>query len=192
MVDLNHVVRETLSLRSYEQRITNITIVDALASGLPQVFADAHQVQQVLLNLIINAEQAMLTANGRGTLVVRSWHDVERESIVLEINDDGPGIEEELQPKIFDPFFTTKEVGKGTGLGSDRRVRDRAGARRPYPPGIESRGRGVVLRGAPGQRHAAAAAFAAGAEGPTSTRWPGRPSWSWKTSRHWRPPSARR
>ena len=117
MVDLNHVVRETLTLRSYEQRITNITIVDALASGLPQVFADAHQVQQVLLNLIINAEQAMLAENGRGTLVVRSWHDVDRESIVLEINDDGPGIKEELQPKIFDPFFTTKEVGKGTGLG---------------------------------------------------------------------------
>ncbi len=113
MVDLNHVVRETLTLRSYEQRITNITIVDALASGLPQVFADAHQIQQVLLNLIINAEQAMLTANGRGTLVVRSWHDVEREAVVLEINDDGPGIAQELQPKIFDPFFTTKEVGKG-------------------------------------------------------------------------------
>jgi two-component system cell cycle sensor histidine kinase/response regulator CckA len=81
------------------------------------VFADSHQVQQVLLNLVINAEQAMLTANGRGTLVVRSWHDVDREAIVLEINDDGPGIAEELQPKIFDPFFTTKEVGKGTGLG---------------------------------------------------------------------------
>jgi signal transduction histidine kinase len=117
MIDLNHVVRETLALRSYEQRITNIAIVDALAAGLPQVFADSHQVQQVLLNLIINAEQAMLTANGRGTLVVRSWHDMEREAVVLEINDDGPGIAEELQPKIFDPFFTTKEVGKGTGLG---------------------------------------------------------------------------
>jgi two-component system cell cycle sensor histidine kinase/response regulator CckA len=117
MVDLNHVVRETLALRAYEQRITNITIVDALAAGLPQVFADSHQVQQVLLNLIINAEQAMLAANGRGTLVIRSWHDLEREAIVLEINDDGPGIAEELQPKIFDPFFTTKEVGKGTGLG---------------------------------------------------------------------------
>jgi signal transduction histidine kinase len=117
MVNLNHVVRETLALRSYEQRITNITIVDALAAGLPQVFADSHQVQQVLLNLIINAEQAMLAANGRGTLVLRSWHDMDRDAIVLEINDDGPGIAEELQPKIFDPFFTTKEVGKGTGLG---------------------------------------------------------------------------
>jgi signal transduction histidine kinase len=117
MVDLNHVVRETLALRSYEQRITNITIVDALAAGLPQVFADAHQIQQVLLNLIINAEQAMLGAKGRGTLVLRSWHDVDREAVVLEINDDGPGIAAELHPKIFDPFFTTKEVGKGTGLG---------------------------------------------------------------------------
>jgi two-component system NtrC family sensor kinase len=117
MVDVSHVVRDTLSLRAYEQRITNITIVDALAAGLPRVFADPHQVQQVLLNLMINAEQAMLTANGRGTLIVRSWHDVERESIVIEINDDGPGIAEDLQPKIFDPFFTTKEVGKGTGLG---------------------------------------------------------------------------
>ena len=117
MVDLNHVVRETLALRAYEQRVTNITIVDALASALPQVFADAHQVQQVLLNLIINAEQAMLQANGRGTLVVRSWHDRDHDAVVLEINDDGPGIARELQPKIFDPFFTTKEVGKGTGLG---------------------------------------------------------------------------
>jgi two-component system cell cycle sensor histidine kinase/response regulator CckA len=117
MVDLNQVVRETLVLRAYEQRVTNITIIDALASGLPPVFADAYQVQQVLLNLIINAEQAMLAAHGRGLMVVRSWHDAHREAVVLEINDDGPGIPDELKPKIFDPFFTTKEVGKGTGLG---------------------------------------------------------------------------
>jgi CheY-like chemotaxis protein len=69
------------------------------------------------LNLIINAEQAMLSANGRGVLVVRTWHDNQNDAVILEINDDGPGIPEELQPKIFDPFFTTKEVGKGTGLG---------------------------------------------------------------------------
>jgi CheY-like chemotaxis protein len=81
------------------------------------VFGDSHQIQQVLLNLIINAEQAMLSANGRGVLVLRTWHDPDRESVVLEINDDGPGIPEEVQPRIFDPFFTTKDVGKGTGLG---------------------------------------------------------------------------
>jgi two-component system NtrC family sensor kinase len=117
MVDVNQVVRETLALRAYEQRVTNITIIDALAAGLPSVFADGHQVQQVLLNLVINAEQAMLSANGRGILVVRTWHNADQESVILEINDDGPGIPDDLQPKIFDPFFTTKEVGKGTGLG---------------------------------------------------------------------------
>ena len=117
MVDVNKVVRETLALRSYEQRVTNITIIDALAAGLPQIFADGHQLQQVLLNLVINAEQAMLAANGRGVLVVRSWFDAEREAVTLEINDDGPGVPPDLQPRIFDPFFTTKDVGKGTGLG---------------------------------------------------------------------------
>jgi signal transduction histidine kinase/BarA-like signal transduction histidine kinase len=117
MVDLNQVIRETLALRSYEQRVTNVAVIEALAAGLPQVFADGHQVQQVLLNLIINAEQAMLAAHGRGTIVVRTWQDPDRETVLLEVNDDGPGIPPELQPKIFDPFFTTKDVGKGTGLG---------------------------------------------------------------------------
>ena len=117
MVDVNQVVRETLALRAYEQHVSNVTIIDALAAGLPQVFADGHQVQQVLLNLVINAEQAMLSAKGRGILVVRTWHDPAQEAVVLEINDDGPGIPDDLQPKIFDPFFTTKEVGQGTGLG---------------------------------------------------------------------------
>jgi two-component system cell cycle sensor histidine kinase/response regulator CckA len=117
MVDVNHIVGETLALRAYDQRLTNIRVIDALAAGLPQVFADGHQMQQVLLNLVINAEQAMLSANGHGVLVVRSWHDVDHDSVILEINDDGPGIPDDVQPKIFDPFFTTKEVGKGTGLG---------------------------------------------------------------------------
>jgi signal transduction histidine kinase/CheY-like chemotaxis protein len=117
MVDLNHVVTETLALRAYEQRVTNIAVLPALAAGLPQVFADPHQLQQVLLNLVINAEQAMLSANGRGTLVVRTWHNADRDTVILEVNDDGPGVPDDVQAKIFDPFFTTKEVGKGTGLG---------------------------------------------------------------------------
>jgi PAS domain S-box-containing protein len=117
MVDLNQVVRETLALRSYEQRLTNINTIEALASGLPQVFSDPHQLQQVLLNLIINAEQAMIGANGRGTLVLRSWHDADRDAVILEVSDDGPGVPDEVQPRIFDPFFTTKDVGQGTGMG---------------------------------------------------------------------------
>jgi len=117
MVDLNQVGRETLALRRYEQRLSNINILEAFASGLPSVFADPHQIQQVMLNLIINAEQAMLGANGRGTLIIRTWHDPQKDAVILEVHDDGPGVPEDVQPRIFDPFFTTKDVGKGTGLG---------------------------------------------------------------------------
>ena len=117
MVDVNQVVRETLTLRQHEQHLANVMVVDALAAGIPQVFADPHQLQQVVLNLIINAEQAMISVNGRGTLVARTWHEMERDVVLLELADDGPGIPEEVVSKIFDPFFTTKDVGKGTGLG---------------------------------------------------------------------------
>ena len=117
MVDLNQVVRETLALRAYEQRVANIHVVEALVTGVPDVFADGHQIKQVLLNLLINAEQACIGANGKGTIVVRTSHDSDRGSAVLEVNDDGPGVPEDRQNKVFDPFFTTKEVGQGTGLG---------------------------------------------------------------------------
>jgi PAS domain S-box-containing protein len=117
MVDLNEVMRETLSLRVYEQRISHIEVTRALATSLPPVFADSHQIKQVMLNLLINAEQAMLSAHGGGRLMVRTWHDRDHDSVVFEVRDDGPGIAEERQGKIFDPFYTTKEVGKGTGLG---------------------------------------------------------------------------
>jgi len=117
MVDLNHVVKETLALRAYEQHKSNIVIVEALAAGLPQVFADPHQIQQVLLNLVINAEHAMLDSHGRGVMTLRSWYDLGRDAVCFEVSDDGPGIPESAQARIFDPFFTTKAVGKGTGLG---------------------------------------------------------------------------
>jgi len=117
LVHVNQIVRETLSLRAYDQRASNISTIEGLATGLPQVFADSHHLKQVLLNLIINAEQAMLSTNGRGTLIVRSWHEPEKDLVVIEVNDDGPGVPENVQSKIFNPFFTTKSVGKGTGLG---------------------------------------------------------------------------
>jgi signal transduction histidine kinase len=117
MVDITQVVRETLALRAYEQRVTNIEVATALDEALPHVFADAHQIQQVLLNLVINAEQAMLNAHGRGALGIRTSHDAERDIVVIEVSDDGPGVAPEMRTKIFDPFFTTKDVGQGTGLG---------------------------------------------------------------------------
>jgi CheY-like chemotaxis protein len=116
MIDINTVVRETAALRGYE-RMPTLTVITDLDAEAPRVLADAHQVQQVLLNLLINAEQAMLTANGRGTLTVRTHHDDARDAAILEVADDGPGVPSDVQTRIFDPFFTTKEVGKGTGLG---------------------------------------------------------------------------
>ncbi|HEY8549037.1 MAG TPA: ATP-binding protein [Vicinamibacterales bacterium] len=116
-VDINQVVRDTLALRHHEQQLANITVIDALAAGLPTVFADPHQLQQVLLNLLVNAEQALISSTGHGTIVVRTWHDAERDVVLLEVADDGPGVPEDALSRIFDPFFTTKEVGKGTGLG---------------------------------------------------------------------------
>lgn len=116
-VDLNQVVRDTLALRTYAERAGSITTVEELADRLPPVFVDPHQIQQILLNLIVNAEQAMIDANGGGTLLVRTWADPDRDAVIVEVNDDGPGVPDELRAKIFDPFFTTKPVGRGTGLG---------------------------------------------------------------------------
>jgi CheY-like chemotaxis protein len=116
-VDLNQVVQETLALRAYDHRAANITTTEEFAPGLPPVFVDPHQIQQIVLNLLINAEQAMIDAHGRGRLLLRTWEDPDRDAVVLEVTDDGPGVPDEMQAKVFDPFFTTKPVGKGTGLG---------------------------------------------------------------------------
>ena len=186
MVDVNQVVRETLALRVYEQRVSNITLIEALASGLPPVFADGHQIKQVLLNLVINAEQAMLNLRGRGTLVVRTWHDHEKGCVLLEINDDGPGVPADVQSRIFDPFFTTKEVGTGTGLGAERGLRAGEGARRTHLAEVGGRPRRVVLRRAAGDGEGAGTRAARRRRRPRRFRSRpsrGRACWWWKTSR---------
>lgn len=179
MVDLNQVVRDTLALRAYEQRVSNVAIVEALAAGLPPVFADPHQIQQVLLNLVINAEHAMIGAHGRGLMVLRSWHEPDRDAVLLEVSDDGPGVPEEVQQKIFDPFFTTKAVGKGTGLGLTvaYAIAQEHGGRISVssPPGggaaftLELPAGGTIVR-APAAPAAEAAATAAAATVPVGTR----------------------
>ena len=117
LVNVNRLVRDTLALRAHEQRLGNITLSADLAEDLPDVFVDGHQIQQVVLNLVINAEQSMASANGRGTLTLRTWHETVRGVVVLEVSDDGPGVPPGVRDRIFDPFFTTKNAGKGTGLG---------------------------------------------------------------------------
>ena len=115
-VDLNEIVERTLALRSYELRVENIAVDCNLASDLPETMADPHQLQQVVLNLIVNAEQAVLEGRGQGKISIRTMqHPGNRVSV--EVSDDGPGIPREIASRIFDPFFTTKPLGVGTGLG---------------------------------------------------------------------------
>jgi two-component system NtrC family sensor kinase len=115
--DLNDILERTVELRNYELQVNNIEIIRELDRSLPKTIADAHQLQQVFLNLITNAEQAMLDFRGSGRLVIRTSTDAPKQRLIIEIRDDCPGIPEAHLTKIFDPFFTTKEVGKGTGLG---------------------------------------------------------------------------
>jgi signal transduction histidine kinase/CheY-like chemotaxis protein len=115
-VNLNEIVERTLALRSYELRVENIVIECDLAPNLPETMADPHQLQQVVLNLLANAEQALLEDRGQGHVWIRT-HRIGGNRISLEVSDDGPGIPTEVGSRIFDPFFTTKPSDVGTGLG---------------------------------------------------------------------------
>jgi two-component system, NtrC family, sensor kinase len=111
-VDVNHVVEETLSLVAHPLRTSQIQIVKQLATGLPPVRGSANKLQQVFLNLFLNARDAM---PGGGMLEIRTA--AHNGSVEIEVVDTGAGIAREHIHRIFDPFFTTKAVGRGTGLG---------------------------------------------------------------------------
>jgi two-component system, NtrC family, sensor kinase len=118
-VELNEVVERALALRSYELRLENIAVICELATDLPPTMADPFQLQQVVLNLLVNAEQALLEARGKGQVQIRTSYvnAADGKRLRLEMSDDGPGIAPEIASRIFDPFFTTKPPGVGTGLG---------------------------------------------------------------------------
>jgi len=113
--DLNDIIRATVELRGYHLQQRNITLETELHDGPVPVLVNREEIQQVVLNLILNAEQAML-ASGRGSRITVRSVSSERHQYV-EVADDGPGIGAELRGRIFEPFFTTKDVGQGTGLG---------------------------------------------------------------------------
>jgi CheY-like chemotaxis protein/anti-sigma regulatory factor (Ser/Thr protein kinase) len=119
-VNLNEVIERTFALRAYELKTGNIHVDLVLDEGLPHTLADAAQLQQAVLNLVVNAEQAIQQGReqggNHGRIRIRTRR-LAGDRIAMEISDDGPGIAAEIVSRIFDPFFTTKPVGVGTGLG---------------------------------------------------------------------------
>jgi PAS domain S-box-containing protein len=114
-VNLGEIVERTLNLHAYSLRKNNITVDFVREPGLPYVQGDPHQLMQIFLNLILNAEQAIREAHERGTLRIRLGSS--GDSVWASFLDDGPGIAPEILASIFDPFYTTKRPGRGTGLG---------------------------------------------------------------------------
>ena len=104
-----------MELRDYELKINNIEVVTSLDPKLPKIMLDFHQIQEVFLNIILNAEQAMTDAKSMGRLTIKT--EEKKGYIKTTFTDDGPGIPAEHLDKIFDPFYTTKGERGGTGLG---------------------------------------------------------------------------
>ena len=113
--DLNEVVRHVLKVQEYRLRTSNIEVRADLAAELPPILIDRGQLEQVLVNLVVNAEQAMSATTGSGRLILRTR--VSPRGAVLHVVDNGHGIAPHHLERIFDPFFTTKAPGDGTGLG---------------------------------------------------------------------------
>ncbi len=112
--DLNRALVQGISLLENQALFHNIRIVKNLDPNLPPITANIGQLNQVFMNIILNAAEAM---EGQGTLTVNTRLGPDKDTVIVEFTDTGCGIKEEHLTRIFDPFFTTKEVGKGTGLG---------------------------------------------------------------------------
>ena len=112
--NINELLDKSLSLVESQSLFQNIRVEKQYAPDLPLIVADSSQLQQVFMNIILNAADAM---RGEGELKLRTSLDADGRYISIDFSDTGPGIKEEDKKKIFDPFFTTKEVGHGTGLG---------------------------------------------------------------------------
>jgi PAS domain S-box-containing protein len=126
--DLNAIVTDTVALRRYALRAAQIELDVVLDPSLPHTWADPFQLQQVVLNLLGNAEQALVEWSATRRIVVWTRHDADW--LVVGVSDTGPGVPPAQRDRIFNPFYTTKPVGQGTGLGlsiSDGIVREHGG-----------------------------------------------------------------
>jgi len=113
--DLNEMVKSTVSVRAYELEMAGIAMREEYAPLLPLVLANREEIQQVILHLVINAQQAMAAAPGPRVLSIRTF--LAGRDAVLEVRDTGPGVPTDVAGRIFEPFFTTKTTGGGSGLG---------------------------------------------------------------------------
>jgi PAS domain S-box-containing protein len=116
-VNVNEVLEQTLALRINQLTVSGIAVEKKFARGLPPVMADPHQLEQVFLNLLLNAEQAMLEGKTGGRIILNTTLSRDGRMVHAEVIDDGPGIPQDALPHVFEPFFSTKPVGSGTGLG---------------------------------------------------------------------------
>ncbi len=114
---LNQVVQEAVELLAYSLRVDNVVVNHDLTADLPQLWADPHQLHQVVLNLVTNAHHAMRGRPGTRRLTLTTRHSPDERRVWLEVADTGPGISPAIQARLFEPFFTTKPPGEGTGLG---------------------------------------------------------------------------
>jgi signal transduction histidine kinase len=112
--DVNEVVAASIAIVQHQLEINEIHLRERLALSLPRVRGNANQLQQVLMNLMINAQQAMEGRTGEVTVATRGAVDG---AVEIVVSDNGPGMTPEVQAKVFEPFFTTKPTGQGTGLG---------------------------------------------------------------------------
>jgi two-component system NtrC family sensor kinase len=114
IVDVNSIVDKTLQLLENQTIFQNIKTVRNLTQNLPNVFIDPGELQQVVVNIVINAADAMEES---GVLTIDTSSASRTQEVLIKISDSGKGIPDDVLPLIFEPFFTTKKVGKGTGLG---------------------------------------------------------------------------
>jgi len=116
-IDINMVVASALDVTDFASSKRSIEITTDLTQNLPMVNADADQITQVIVNLAINAEQAMSTSGVGDLVTLKSSFDADKSEVIVKIEDNGPGIPEAIAARIFEPFFTTKAIGEGTGIG---------------------------------------------------------------------------
>src|SRR4030095_14360176 len=116
-VAINDVVSAVLDMTGYTLRTSSVEVMLDLAKDVPAILADADQLHQVLLNLIINAQQALQDQAGPRRIRITSRFDPVPNQIRMNVEDNGPGIPQHLRARVFEPYFTTKPTGIGTGVG---------------------------------------------------------------------------